>query len=122
MELENLNSSQKKNFPAIDLADFNNRVAFQITATAATDKIKSTLQTFTEKLVSIFRHGVCLYSYRKKDSYPTDTLKKSLPAEFNFEPSNHVIDKDDLLQLINAITVTSKLELLTKIFDTSFGM
>jgi len=122
LELENLNSSQKKNFPAIDLADFNNRVAFQISATAATDKIKSTLQTFTEKKLDQYFDTVYVYILtEKKDSYPTDTLKKSLPAEFNFEPSNHVIDKDDLLQLINAITVTSKLELLTKIFEHEFS-
>jgi len=32
LSLENLNTTQKKNFPAIDLADFSKRVAFQITS------------------------------------------------------------------------------------------
>lgn len=44
LRLENLNSTQKKNFPAIDLADFKNKVAFQVTATSDFEKIKTTLE------------------------------------------------------------------------------
>ncbi len=46
LQLENLNTSQRKNFPAIDLADFTNRVAIQVTSTSSLEKIKSTLETF----------------------------------------------------------------------------
>src|SRR4030042_4118920 len=46
LDLENLNISQKKNFPSIDLADFKNRVAFQITATNDQKKIKDSLEKF----------------------------------------------------------------------------
>src|SRR5260221_13252851 len=46
LRLENLNATQKKNYPAIDLADFKSRVAFQVTATSDFDKIKTTLETF----------------------------------------------------------------------------
>ena len=122
LHLENLNSTQRKNFPAIDLADFKNRVAVQITATSTTDKVKSTLTTFTEK--NFQQHFDTLYIYiitEKKESYPGDKLKKLLPDVFNFEPGDHIIDKDNLLQLINAITVTAKLELLAKIFEHEFS-
>lgn len=44
LRLENLNSTQKKNFPAIDLADFKKKVAFQVTATSDFEKIKKTLK------------------------------------------------------------------------------
>lgn len=44
LRLENLNATQKKNFPAIDLADFKNKVAFQVTATSDFEKIKTTLE------------------------------------------------------------------------------
>jgi hypothetical protein len=46
LQLENLNATQQKNFPAIDLADFKNRVAIQVTSTSSLEKIKSTLETF----------------------------------------------------------------------------
>src|SRR5262245_6536977 len=61
LKLENLNSAQKKNFPAIDLADFKNRVAFQVTATSSSEKIKSTLKTFFENKLN--QHFDSLYFY-----------------------------------------------------------
>ncbi len=122
LRLENLNATQKKNFPAIDLADFTNRVAFQITATATTDKIKATLQTFREKNLDQYFDTLYIYIItEKKEKYPIDKLTELLPPEFNFTAENHILDKDNLLQLINAITVTSKLELLAKIFEHEFS-
>lgn len=49
LRLENLNYIQKKNYPGIDLADFNKKVAFQITATSNFEKINNTLETFFKK-------------------------------------------------------------------------
>src|SRR5215216_5091532 len=48
-DLRNLNTEAKKNFPAIDLADDKAGVAFQVTATAGSQKITDTLKTFVEK-------------------------------------------------------------------------
>ncbi len=48
-DLKNLNSTVKKDFPAIDLADDEAKIAFQITATSDSQKIKDTLKTFVEK-------------------------------------------------------------------------
>ena len=42
--LENLNVSEGSNFPAIDLGDKEKRVAYQITSTSTSDKIKDTLK------------------------------------------------------------------------------
>ena len=61
IQLENLNATQKKNFPAIDLADFTNKVAFQVTATADFSKIKSTLALFFEHKLD--QHFDALYIY-----------------------------------------------------------
>lgn len=38
LQLENLNTSQRKNFTVIDLADFTNRVAIQVTSTSSLKK------------------------------------------------------------------------------------
>jgi hypothetical protein len=44
-----------------------------------------------------------------------------LPGEFNFNTNDHIIDKDNLLQHINAIIATPKLELLAKLFEHEFS-
>jgi hypothetical protein len=122
LQLENLNSTERKNFPAIDLADFKNRVAFQVTATSSLDKIKTTLETF--KTHNLNEHFDLLYFYiitEKQQSYSQDKLTPILPNGFSFSVTDHIIDKDVLLQRINAISSTPKLELISKLFEHEFS-
>lgn len=109
LRLENLNATEKKNYPAIDLADFKNRVAFQVTATSDFDKIKTTLEKFKDhKLNAAFD---VLYIYiitHKKDKYNDDKLQPYIPADFSFSTTDHVIDKDNLLKKINTLSSTLK--------------
>ena len=122
LELENLNDTQKKNFPAIDLADFKNRVAFQITATTSLEKVKTTLEKFTNH--NLNKHFDILYIYiitEKQQSYSQDKLNSLLPDGFQFNAAHHIIDKDVLLQKINAISSTTQLELLAKLFEHEFS-
>jgi len=48
-DLKNLNAEEKRNFPAIDLADDKAAVGFQVTATSDSQKIKKSLETFIQK-------------------------------------------------------------------------
>ena len=48
LDLINANFSQEKNFAAVDLIDKKNRIAFQVTSTADSDKIKHTLSQFVK--------------------------------------------------------------------------
>lgn len=122
LKLENLNTTQRRNFPGIDLADFKNRVAFQITATVTNEKIKSTLETFTDKKFETYFDTLYIYIItEKKARYPDEKITSWLPENFNFSVDNHIIDKDNLLQLINSITITSKIEMLTRIFEHEFS-
>jgi len=122
LRLENLNATQKKNFPAIDLADFKNRVAFQVTATSDFDKIKTTLEKFRDhNLNAVFD---VLYIYiitHKKDKYNDDKLKSFIPADFVFSTTENVIDKDNLLQKINTLSSTLKIETISKIYEHEFS-
>lgn len=122
LKLENLNHSQKKNYPAIDLADFSNRVAFQITATSDLEKIKSTLEKFKEhKLNEAFD---VLYIYvitHKKGKYNEDKLKSLIPADFIFSTTDNIIDKDDILQRISALSSTPKIASIAKIYEHEFS-
>lgn len=122
LQLENLNATQKKNFPAIDLADFKNRVAFQITATADFVKIKDTVKAFFEN--GLNKQFDQLYIYiltHKKEKYSDDKLKSIIPSDFSFSTKEHIIDKDVLLQKINGISSTPKLEVLAKLFEHEFS-
>ena len=122
LRLENLNSTQKKNFPAIDLADFKNKVAFQVTATSDFDKIKTTLEKFKEyALNEVFD---ILYIYiitHKKEKYNDNKLKSVIPNDFKFSTSENVIDKDDLLQKITTLSSTPKIEAISKIYEHEFS-
>ena len=44
--LRSLNTTEYANFPAIDLADDEAKVAFQVTSTTNIDKVKDTLRKF----------------------------------------------------------------------------
>lgn len=121
LRLENLNSTQKKNYPGIDLADFKNRVAFQITATSSLEKVKSTLETFFNKKLN--EQFDVLYIYiitQKHEKYSEEKINQLVPNGFDFKTSEHILDKDSLLQKINAISSTPKLENLTKLFEYEF--
>jgi len=122
LNLENLNSTQRKNYPAIDLADFKNRVAFQITAPSNVEKIKGTIEKF-------FRHELdtafdVLYVYiitHKNEKYNEEKLQALIPANFTFLSSEHVIDKDAILQKINSISSTPRIQTIAKLYEHEFS-
>lgn len=120
LNLENLNQSKK--FPAIDLGDFKNKVAFQITATADISKLETTLDKFFSN--NLQRHFNTLYFYiitEKRGNYNDSKLTKFIPDSFNFKTKEHVFDKDILLQYINNISSTPKLHKLAKIYEYEFS-
>jgi len=122
LELENLNATQKKNYPAIDLADFKNRVAFQITATSDLSKIESTIEKFL--IYKLHKAFDVLYIYiltHRKDKYKEDKIIKLLKDSFAFNTADHVIDKDTLFQKINTISSTLKLQTLAKLYEHEFS-
>jgi hypothetical protein len=122
LQLENLNSTQRKNFPAIDLADFTNRVAFQVTSTTTLDKIKTTLETFARH--NLHEQFDVLYIYiitEKKEHYNDSKLNDVIPTGFSFVSTDHVIDKDIILQRINAISGTAKLQVIAKLYEHEFS-
>jgi len=122
LQLENLNATQRKNFPAIDLADFNNRVAIQVTSTSSFEKIKSTLDTFGRH--NLHKQFDVLYIYiitERRTQYNDTKLAEVVPQGFVFNSVEHVIDKDTILQKINAISATPKLFTIAKLYEHEFS-
>lgn len=122
LQLENLNATQRKNFPAIDLADFANRVAIQVTSTSNLEKIKHTLKTFGRH--NLHQQFDVLYVYiiiEKREQYNDSRLTEVIPQGFMFNSADHVIDKDTILQKINAISATPKLLTIAKLYEHEFS-
>lgn len=122
LQLENLNTTQRKNFPAIDLADFTNRVAVQVTSTSNLQKIKDTLETFGRHTLQ--QQFDVLYVYiitEKREQYNDSKLTDVIPQGFTFNSADHVLDKDTILQKINAISATPKLQVIAKLYEHEFS-
>lgn len=122
ISLENLNSTQKKNYPAIDLADFKNRVAFQITSTSSFVKLKHTLNTFFK--YNLNKDFDVLYFYiltEKKEKYSDEKLDDIIPKDFVFSTNQHVLDAKEILKRIENINSTPKLESIARLYEHDFS-
>lgn len=95
--LRNLNA-EKKNFPGIDLADNQARVAIQVTATPGTNKIKETLKTFIAH--NLHRHYdrlIVLIITKRQDHYPQDTFNTICGDHLKFDAAGDIWDQRDLV-------------------------
>lgn len=97
--LRNLNQD-KDNYPGIDLADDNARVAFQITATSDLAKVKDTLETFLRhNLQQKYDRLVVYVLTQKQNSYSQDSINSSLGDKFKFNANQDVWDYRDIAKL-----------------------
>lgn len=94
-QLDNLNLTEYKNYPAIDLGDKKRRVAIQVTAENGVDKIKATLDAFYDHDLRTSYDRVIILILSRKLQYTTDfeVLKRDL-HEFD------IWDIDDVLALV----------------------
>lgn len=96
--LRNLNATEQKNYPGIDLADSGKRVAVQVTATSTLDKVKDTVKTFLAH--GLEKHYDTLLIYvltRKQGSYSGRAIEALLQGRLVFNAEEHVLDYKDLL-------------------------
>jgi len=91
-------NQDKKNYPAVDLGDYEKRVCFQVTSRNDINKIKEMLEKFSSKeLYKYFDELYILILGRKLNYRKTlDTYDK-----FHFDISNNVWDLMNLSQSIN---------------------
>lgn len=122
LSLENLNYTQKKNYPAIDLADFENRVAFQVTSTSSIEKIKDTLKKFFN--YELHKQFDVLYFYMltaKKEKYNDDKLGDIVPKDFIFSTSDHIFDNKGILKKIDGISSSMKITHIARLYQHEFS-
>ena len=95
--LRNLNVEEKKNFPGIDLADDQARVAVQVTSTASLEKIKDTIKTFHSHGLNQKYDRLIIYILtRKQSSYSQAAVDKIYNGELSFSVATDVMDFRDL--------------------------
>lgn len=95
--LRDLNAEERMNFPGIDLADDERKLAVQVTATSTLDKIKSSIQTFlTHGLDERYRRVVFCVLTEKQRSYSQDSINRVSGNRISVDASNDIIDYQDL--------------------------
>ncbi len=120
LSLDNANSI-KKNYPAVDLVDEKNRVAFQITATANSEKIKHTLSEFTKHEMAEKFDSLYVYILTdKQNSYSGKGFKEILGDTITFDKDSNIIDYSDLLNEINSIKNLDKLREIRGLLENEF--
>lgn len=97
-DIRNLNATEGKDFPAIDLADDNKRFAVQVTATPSLEKVKDTLSTFLEhNLSSSYSRLVIYVLTRKQNSYSQFAIDTIIQDRIDFKCDRDIWDFRDLL-------------------------
>lgn len=119
-DLKNVNDDNK-NYPGIDLADDTNKVAFQVTSTPSSTKIKNTLhQFFKYELENKYDRLYCYILTEKQKSYTfkNEGLEQS---RFNFSVKRDIIDYTDLLKEIQGLKL-EKINRVASILEKQFSV
>lgn len=104
-KLRNLNSTERKNFPAVDLADDSERIAIQVTATPNLEKVKDTLTTFVRHdLTSSYDRLVIYVLTLKQSSYSQSAIDPIVRDHLDFQVDRDILDYRDLLAKVVDLT------------------
>ncbi len=119
-ELRDLNIDQA-NFPGIDLGDFENRVAVQVTSETTLKKVKDTLETFVnKKYYKQFDRLIIFMIEEKQKSYSKDAIARIYENKFDFDPKRDIIGLNDLLKFIKGHQ-RPRLQRFLKLFQEETG-
>jgi hypothetical protein len=103
--LRDLNAEEKANFPGIDLADDELKLAIQVTGTPTLDKIKSSIQTLLKHdLDKRYQRLVFYVLTRKQASYSQDAIDRVAANRISIDASKDIID----IQEVCAVAATAQ--------------
>ncbi|PTT98058.1 hypothetical protein DBR45_35190 [Pseudomonas sp. HMWF031] len=109
-----VNANEKRaNDPGIDLRDETNKIAFQVTTTNSSDKIKHTLQQITIDHLTKYDRYIVLIIGEKQKTYDAvhTALKKrktnKINSKINFDPEIDIIDLTDLARKVVGLNLES---------------
>ena len=100
--LKNLNAEEKKNFPGVDLGDFQKRVAIQVTSTSTTKKVEDSLKTFVgHGLDAHFSHLRFYIITERQGRYKGEGWADIIDGKFIFNKEKDILDSLDILGRIS---------------------
>ena len=95
--LRNLNSEEKVNYPGIDLADDEARVAIQVTSEKSLKKVKDTLCKFIKYRLTEKYDRIIIYCLtRRQQSYSKGAISAVCGEEISFDASSDILDYKDI--------------------------
>lgn len=121
--LKNLNFSERINHPAVDLGDEIARVAFQVTSTADSSKLKETLERFiTHELYKKYDQRLFVYILTEKQkSYSQRLFDSIIQGKFQFNVERDILDCKDLIREISSLTL-EKIQTVCSFLENQFGI
>jgi DNA polymerase III delta prime subunit len=118
--LKNLNATERANFPGIDLADNNEKIAYQITATSGSKKITKTLNRFvTYKLYEKYERLIIYMLIEKQNSYSGSGFAKIIDNKFTFNKDKDIQDYKTLFAEISSLQI-EQVQRIVKILELNF--
>ena len=126
-DFDNVNYSESKHYPAIDLRDVqkksatHKRIAIQVTADESLDKVKDCISTFMEKgMDADFDLLYIVILGKKQRSYSQNSIDK-IRYGFNFDVKEHILDLADLYVLLNSRNNLAAAEEVRSYLDMQFA-
>lgn len=118
--LRNLNKEEREDYPGIDLADDEASVAFQITSSKGSDKIKYTLEQFVKHEHYRKYQELKIYILTKKqDSYSGSGYDKIINGRFSFNKDKDIWDYTTIMSRIGYLE-DEELEEVQQILESIF--
>ena len=120
LNLKNANL-EEKNYSAIDLIDYENRVAIQVTSTASSEKVKHTLEQYKKHKERNEFDSLLVYIITKKQkTYSDKKFEEIINNEFEFDSSENILDFEDLLTEINSWISLPRVQEVLDLFEQEF--
>jgi hypothetical protein len=121
LSLKNANL-EEKNYSAIDLIDYENRVAIQVTSTANSEKVKHTLEQYKKHKQRDEFDSLLIYIITKKQkTYSDEKFDEIINDEFEFDSSENILDFENLLTEVNSWISLPKILEVLELFEQEFN-
>ncbi|SEK76187.1 NACHT domain-containing protein [Maribacter orientalis] len=120
-DLENVNYSENKTYPSIDLRDKPNRIAIQVTSTADLKKVKHTLTKFIEK--GIYKDFDRLFIFiitEKQSKYDQSKIDETTKGKFIFKAES-IIDRTNVYLELNKQNDLKKINRICTLLEEQFA-
>jgi energy-coupling factor transporter ATP-binding protein EcfA2 len=120
-DLENVNYTENKTYPSIDLRDKSNRIAIQVTSTADLKKVKHTLTNFIEK--GIYKDFDRLFIFiitEKQSKYDQSKIDETTKGKFTFKAKS-IIDRTNVYLELNKQNDLKKINRICTLLEEQFA-